>query len=150
MFTLTETDLRGRAVSDCPGGASSFTAEASERGAHVVAVDPAYSLPTKTLRQRPHSPGRKAPMSAGTSRRGSVLRHGGLTCDDASARTRIHREPRRCLSKEARAGPPQGLHSEPRNPLEDRPADNRPRASHAVFSRECGPVFWERSMSYLP
>lgn len=51
MFTLTETDLRGRVVLDCPGGASSFTAEASERGAQVIAVDPMYSLPTRTLRQ---------------------------------------------------------------------------------------------------
>jgi predicted RNA methylase len=51
MFALTETDLRGRGVLDCPRGASSFTAAASEHGAHVIAVDPVYSLPTRTLRQ---------------------------------------------------------------------------------------------------
>ncbi|PWJ54193.1 Methyltransferase domain-containing protein [Quadrisphaera granulorum] len=41
MFDLSDTDLSG-SVLDCPGGAASFTAEACELGADVVAVDPTY------------------------------------------------------------------------------------------------------------
>ncbi len=48
MFTLCESDLRGR-VLDCPGGASSFTKVASELGARATAVDPVYALPTAVL-----------------------------------------------------------------------------------------------------
>jgi ubiquinone/menaquinone biosynthesis C-methylase UbiE len=38
MFALTEKDFRG-SVLDCPGGASSFTVQASDLGAAAVAVD---------------------------------------------------------------------------------------------------------------
>lgn len=48
MFSLTEPDLRGR-ILDCPGGASSFAAEAGELGAQVIAVDPAYRLSAQEL-----------------------------------------------------------------------------------------------------
>jgi hypothetical protein len=48
MFMLTEGDLQGRLL-DCPGGASSFTAIASDRGALVTAVDPVYAMPTTEL-----------------------------------------------------------------------------------------------------
>lgn len=48
MFTLTDADLRGR-ILDCPGGASSFTAEANVLGAHAIAVDPAYGMPIDKL-----------------------------------------------------------------------------------------------------
>lgn len=41
MFALSDDDLALR-ILDCPGGAASFTAEAGERGADVVAVDPQY------------------------------------------------------------------------------------------------------------
>jgi hypothetical protein len=41
MFALSDEDL-GLRILDCPGGAASFTAEAGERGADVVAVDPQY------------------------------------------------------------------------------------------------------------
>ena len=48
MFSLTESDFRGRLL-DCPGGASSFTAEASARGVEVTAVDPVYAMPVRDL-----------------------------------------------------------------------------------------------------
>jgi hypothetical protein len=51
MFTLTESDFRGR-ILDCPGGASSFTAEATEFGADSTAVDPVYALSIPDLRGR--------------------------------------------------------------------------------------------------
>jgi hypothetical protein len=50
MFALTEGDLSG-SVLDCPGGASSFTAEAAVRGAAAVAVDPAYAADPRWLAQ---------------------------------------------------------------------------------------------------
>lgn len=50
MFSLAPRDLRGN-VLDCPGGASSFTAEATGRGARVTAVDPIYALPRPLLRR---------------------------------------------------------------------------------------------------
>jgi hypothetical protein len=50
MFSLAERDLRGR-VLDCPGGASSFTVEASYLGNHVTAVDPVYAMPTSALQE---------------------------------------------------------------------------------------------------
>jgi hypothetical protein len=50
MFALTENDFRGP-VLDCPGGASSFTVEASELGAAAVAVDPVYAMSTSELRR---------------------------------------------------------------------------------------------------
>lgn len=48
IFQLTDADLRGR-VLDCPGGASSFTAQASERDVLVTALDPVYAKPTAEL-----------------------------------------------------------------------------------------------------
>jgi hypothetical protein len=50
MFTLTDSDFQGRLL-DCPGGASSFTAQASDRGALVTALDPVYAMPTSELRE---------------------------------------------------------------------------------------------------
>jgi hypothetical protein len=50
MFMLTKGDLHGR-VLDCPGGASSFTAEASVLGAIVSAVDPVYAMSASSLRE---------------------------------------------------------------------------------------------------
>ena len=52
MFRLTNEDVcRGR-VLDCPGGAASFSAEATRLGADVVSVDPVYALPTDVLAAR--------------------------------------------------------------------------------------------------
>ena len=48
MFSLTENDLGGN-VLDCPGGASSFTAQARELGARATAVDPVYAMSTSIL-----------------------------------------------------------------------------------------------------
>lgn len=50
MFMLTKGDLHGP-VLDCPGGASSFTAEASALGALVTAVDPVYAMPASSLQE---------------------------------------------------------------------------------------------------
>jgi hypothetical protein len=50
MFMLTKGDLQGR-VLDCPGGGSSFTAEASALGALVTAVDPVYAMSASSLRE---------------------------------------------------------------------------------------------------
>jgi len=44
MFGLDDADLTAGPVLDCPGGASSFGAEARTRGARVVSVDPVYGL----------------------------------------------------------------------------------------------------------
>jgi SAM-dependent methyltransferase len=41
MFALSDADLR-RSILDCPGGASSATAEIHDLGGTAVAVDPAY------------------------------------------------------------------------------------------------------------
>ncbi|WP_433599452.1 methyltransferase domain-containing protein [Nocardia sp. CA-135953] len=49
IFALTEADLSGR-ILDCPGGAASFTVEASELGATVIAADPIYAQPAEQLR----------------------------------------------------------------------------------------------------
>lgn len=43
MFGLSESDVVA-SVLDCPGGASSATAELCEAGAHAVAADPVYGL----------------------------------------------------------------------------------------------------------
>ena len=48
MFGLTDDDLHGR-ILDCPGGASSFAAEAAEIGADTTAVDPVYTWPAAEL-----------------------------------------------------------------------------------------------------
>lgn len=42
MFDLSERDLRGLAVLDCPAGACSFTAQGNRRGLNVTACDLAY------------------------------------------------------------------------------------------------------------
>lgn len=49
MFHLSDDDLTGRRILDCPGGAASFTAEASTLGAAVTAVDPIYARSTTEL-----------------------------------------------------------------------------------------------------
>lgn len=46
MFDLTELP---DSVLDCCAGGASFTAEAAERGADAIAVDPAYELPAAEL-----------------------------------------------------------------------------------------------------
>ncbi|MGM7649241.1 hypothetical protein ACSVDM_30375 [Nocardia sp. JW2] len=43
MFCLSDDDLSGRRILDCPGGAASFAAEASALGAEVTAIDPIYA-----------------------------------------------------------------------------------------------------------
>ncbi|NUP30874.1 MAG: methyltransferase domain-containing protein [Streptomycetaceae bacterium] len=52
MFALELAALAGRRVLDCPGGASSFAAEAADAGADVSAVDPLYVLSAEELRSR--------------------------------------------------------------------------------------------------
>ncbi|MEV6219954.1 hypothetical protein [Nocardia sp. NPDC051833] len=49
MFHLSDDDLTGRRVLDCPGGAASFAAEATALGATVTAIDPIYARPTTDL-----------------------------------------------------------------------------------------------------
>ncbi|MFI9504282.1 methyltransferase domain-containing protein [Nocardia sp. NPDC052566] len=49
IFALSENDLHGR-ILDCPGGASSFTTEASDLGAQVTAADPIYARSADELR----------------------------------------------------------------------------------------------------
>jgi hypothetical protein len=48
MFALTSGDLSG-SVLDCPGGASSFTAQANQAGASAIAADPVYAQPRDSL-----------------------------------------------------------------------------------------------------
>ncbi|WP_138494417.1 SAM-dependent methyltransferase [Paenibacillus pinistramenti] len=49
MFSLSEEELRGRRILDCPAGACSFTAIASQKGAEVTAADIAYHHPFEQL-----------------------------------------------------------------------------------------------------
>ncbi|WP_228539975.1 methyltransferase domain-containing protein [Nocardia sp. XZ_19_385] len=49
IFDLTDADLKGHRILDCPGGAASFTMEASALGARVTAADPIYSHPADRL-----------------------------------------------------------------------------------------------------
>lgn len=49
MFDLREQDLAGTRILDCPGGACSFTAHATLRGATVVAADILYGLSEELL-----------------------------------------------------------------------------------------------------
>ena len=49
MFDLSEADLRGESVLDCPGGAGSFVATAAERGIDATAVDVMYDRPPAEL-----------------------------------------------------------------------------------------------------
>jgi Methyltransferase domain len=50
FFALGDGNLSGH-ILDCPGGASSFTVEASELGTCVTAVDPVYAMPTLALQE---------------------------------------------------------------------------------------------------
>ncbi|RUS46080.1 SAM-dependent methyltransferase [Cohnella sp. AR92] len=52
MFKLTETELRGRSILDCPAGACSFTAHANELGADVTAADIAYYHGAEDLQRK--------------------------------------------------------------------------------------------------
>jgi predicted RNA methylase len=49
MFVLGRDDVAGRRILDCPGGAASFTAEASDLGAEATAVDPIYDRDVEDL-----------------------------------------------------------------------------------------------------
>ncbi|WP_278266123.1 hypothetical protein [Nocardia sp. AG03] len=52
MFQLSDDDLSGRRILDCPGGAASFAAEASALGAEVTAIDPIYATAPDDLAAR--------------------------------------------------------------------------------------------------
>ncbi|HSA51380.1 MAG TPA: methyltransferase domain-containing protein [Yinghuangia sp.] len=52
MFGFALPDLRGHRILDCPGGASSFAAEAAALGADVVAVDPVYDTDAHLIDSR--------------------------------------------------------------------------------------------------
>jgi hypothetical protein len=49
MFSLKEQDLWGKKILDCPSGACSFTAIASQKGCDVIASDITYSVPSDRL-----------------------------------------------------------------------------------------------------
>ena len=49
FFNLHPSDLAGLRILDCPGGASSFTAEARRYGATTTAVDPTYNQAVTTF-----------------------------------------------------------------------------------------------------
>ncbi|MNM33442.1 hypothetical protein D3C81_440610 [compost metagenome] len=52
MFGLTEEELAGLDILDCPGGACAFTAGASRAGARAVSSDIAYEFPARVLEQK--------------------------------------------------------------------------------------------------
>ena len=52
MFGLTEDDLKGENVLDCPAGPSSFAAKAHAMGLKATACDPCYSLTTDALQKK--------------------------------------------------------------------------------------------------
>ncbi|WIV21014.1 SAM-dependent methyltransferase [Paenibacillus polygoni] len=52
MFNLTQEELRGRKILDCPAGACSFTAMANTQGADATASDIAYYYPFEQLAQK--------------------------------------------------------------------------------------------------
>lgn len=52
MFLLTEEELAGGPILDCPAGSSPFGAQVRARGGTVVSVDPAYALPRAELVRR--------------------------------------------------------------------------------------------------
>lgn len=52
MFDLAEADLGRGPILDCPGGGSSFAAEARALGADVVSVDPIYAVAPEELAAR--------------------------------------------------------------------------------------------------
>lgn len=49
MFQLSETDLQGSKVLDCPGGAASFARTAARKGIEVTATDIAYQFSPEEL-----------------------------------------------------------------------------------------------------
>jgi len=49
LFDLDRSDLAGQSVLDCAAGPASFTATASQIGAEVLAVDPAYGQSVEAL-----------------------------------------------------------------------------------------------------
>lgn len=49
MFDLQESDIAGKRILDCPGGACSFTAQASLLGANVIAADILYEFDGEVL-----------------------------------------------------------------------------------------------------
>ena len=61
MFALTDADLSGR-VLDCPGGASSFTAQAAAAGATAQACDPSYLADPGELHRRADTDRRRAEL----------------------------------------------------------------------------------------
>lgn len=52
MFDLTKEELTGRRILDCPAGACSFTAIASQWGADVTATDIAYYYDFQQLKEK--------------------------------------------------------------------------------------------------
>ncbi|MFD1775864.1 SAM-dependent methyltransferase [Paenibacillus rhizophilus] len=52
MFGLSEEELQGRTVLDCPGGACAFTARANALGVQVVSADIAYGYPIRALKEK--------------------------------------------------------------------------------------------------
>jgi hypothetical protein len=48
MFALTDKDIAGL-ILDCPGGGSSFTAQANANGAVAIATDPVYAMSRESL-----------------------------------------------------------------------------------------------------
>ncbi|HEB01881.1 MAG TPA: hypothetical protein ENI12_01460, partial [Nitrospirae bacterium] len=52
MFGLSEDDLKGENVLDCPAGPSSFAAEALAKDFKATACDPCYSLTTDALQEK--------------------------------------------------------------------------------------------------
>jgi hypothetical protein len=52
MFDLTDDQLRGRRVLDCPSGPGSFVSESLTLGAEPVGVDPLYAEPLDALAAR--------------------------------------------------------------------------------------------------
>ena len=52
MFGLSEDDLKGENVLDCPAGPSSFAAEAHTKDFKATACDPCYSLTTDALQEK--------------------------------------------------------------------------------------------------
>ncbi|WP_025689206.1 class I SAM-dependent methyltransferase [Paenibacillus zanthoxyli] len=52
MFGLSEEELKGRTVLDCPGGACAFTARANALGAQAVSADIAYYYPPLPLEEK--------------------------------------------------------------------------------------------------
>ncbi|QWU17271.1 hypothetical protein SAMN04487895_104360 [Paenibacillus sophorae] len=52
MFGLSEGELNGKTVLDCPGGACAFTARANALGAQAVSADIAYGYAARALKEK--------------------------------------------------------------------------------------------------